>query len=233
MSESSLKSVAASSSDSDLRLPRLPGYLPLQLSLWLHPKSPPKMTAASPFLFQSSLHDTGLIREMLSNPLKFGAPVAKKGLGFEAGMKEVASEPESPKLANKLLNNVKDEVKDDKEVELAAKVKSQKQLNGNAENIRRVNTQLAKQSVSPPSPAKARLSDANEGKNTQGLFPSTFDLSWPETIATAKRAAGLHNPSMACYANATLQILLHTPPVLRIALTHDEGSCGCLLFASI
>ncbi|KIR51079.1 ubiquitin carboxyl-terminal hydrolase Ubp16 [Cryptococcus gattii Ru294] len=183
------------------------------------------MTAASPFLFQSSLHDTGLIHEMLSNPLKFGAPVAKKGLGFEGGMKEVASEPESPKLANKQLNNVKDEVKDDKEAELAAKVKSQKQFNGNAENTQRVNTQLTNQSVSPPSPANARLSDANEGKNTQGLFPSTFDLSWPETIATAKRAAGLHNPSMACYANATLQILLHTPPVLRIALTHDEGSC--------
>lgn len=185
------------------------------------------MTTASPFLFQSSLHDTGLIHEMLSNPLKFGAPVNKKSLGFEAGMKEVVSEPESPNLVKRQLKNVNDEVKYDTEGELAAKDKSQKQFNGNAKNSQRVNPEFINQSVTPLSPAKSQIPDTNEGDNTQGLFPSTFDLSWPEAIATAKRAAGLHNPSMACYANATLQVLLHTPPVLRIALTHDEGSCGC------
>ncbi|OXG35231.1 ubiquitin carboxyl-terminal hydrolase Ubp16 [Cryptococcus neoformans Ze90-1] len=192
----------------------------------LHPKSPSKMTTASPFLFQSSLHDTGLIHEMLSNPLKFGAPVNKKGLGFEAGMKEVVSEPESPRLAKRPLKNVEDEVKDDAERGPAAKDKSQKQFNGNAKGPQRVNLEFTNQLVTPPSLAKAQIPDTNEGKDTQGLFPSTFDLSWPEAIATAKRAAGLHNPSMACYANATLQVLLHTPPVLRIALTHDEGSCS-------
>ncbi|WVF66606.1 hypothetical protein IAT40_001346 [Kwoniella sp. CBS 6097] len=56
---------------------------------------------------------------------------------------------------------------------------------------------------------------------------SEIDLSWPERLLTAKRAsaAGLYNPSMACYANATLQVLLHTPPVLRIALAHNEATC--------
>ncbi|KAK8844709.1 hypothetical protein IAR55_006558 [Kwoniella newhampshirensis] len=60
----------------------------------------------------------------------------------------------------------------------------------------------------------------------QGLYPVEVDLRWPEAVAHAKRAAGLYNPSMACYANATLQVLLHTPPVLRIALAHDRDHCG-------
>lgn len=54
------------------------------------------------------------------------------------------------------------------------------------------------------------------------------DLAWPEPFARAKRpAAGLHNPSMACYANATLQVVMHTPPFLRIAKDHSEETCAC------
>ncbi|OCF34821.1 hypothetical protein I316_03365 [Kwoniella heveanensis BCC8398] len=59
------------------------------------------------------------------------------------------------------------------------------------------------------------------------ISKSEVDLTWPEQLVSSKRAsaAGLYNPSMACYANATLQVLLHTPPVLRIALAHDETTC--------
>lgn len=53
------------------------------------------------------------------------------------------------------------------------------------------------------------------------------DLAWPDPFARVKRpAAGLHNPSMACYANATLQVIMHTPPFLRIAKDHSEETCA-------
>ncbi|KAL1407132.1 hypothetical protein Q8F55_006546 [Vanrija albida] len=72
-----------------------------------------------------------------------------------------------------------------------------------------------------PAPKAAAASSAGAG-----LHPPIDDLAWPEPIASAKRpAAGLHNGSMACYTNATLQVLLHTPPVLRVALAHDAASC--------
>ena len=52
------------------------------------------------------------------------------------------------------------------------------------------------------------------------------DVTWPAEFAGLKRAgAGLDNPSNACYANATLQVLLHTPPVLATALVHSRDSC--------
>ncbi|WWD22738.1 hypothetical protein CI109_107231 [Kwoniella shandongensis] len=79
--------------------------------------------------------------------------------------------------------------------------------------------QTQKQKQPPSSTPKASSS-------SNGLYTADIDLRWPEPIAHAKRAAGLVNPSMACYANATLQVLLHTPPVLRIALAHDETNCG-------
>jgi hypothetical protein len=52
-----------------------------------------------------------------------------------------------------------------------------------------------------------------------------LDMTWPEPFASAKRAAGLYNGSMACYTNATLQVLLHTPPLLRVAVGHNPGDC--------
>ena len=52
------------------------------------------------------------------------------------------------------------------------------------------------------------------------------ELAWPTHLAQLKRSgAGLNNPSMACYANATLQVLLHTPPVLERILAHASENC--------
>lgn len=59
----------------------------------------------------------------------------------------------------------------------------------------------------------------------QLLYNGTIELTWPSPIASQKSAPGLYNPSMACYANATLQVLLHTPPVLHMALAHDPNHC--------
>lgn len=64
---------------------------------------------------------------------------------------------------------------------------------------------------------------------TRSLHEDPIDLSWPTHLrARNQSSAGLYNPSMACYANATLQVLLHTPPVLRIAQTHITDDCKLL-----
>ena len=61
---------------------------------------------------------------------------------------------------------------------------------------------------------------------TPSLYEDPIDLTWPTHLRARKQsAAGLYNPSMACYANATLQVLLHTPPVLRIAQSHVIADC--------
>lgn len=60
----------------------------------------------------------------------------------------------------------------------------------------------------------------------RSLYEDPIDLTWPTQLRARKQsAAGLYNPSMACYANATLQVLLHTPPVLRIAQSHTVADC--------
>ncbi|WRT63264.1 uncharacterized protein IL334_000167 [Kwoniella shivajii] len=84
--------------------------------------------------------------------------------------------------------------------------------------------------LTPTSTSTSRISDSTPLTtkiNPEDLYTIPIDSIWPEPIASLKRpAAGLHNPSMACYANATLQVLLHTPPVLKIAIEHDEARCS-------
>lgn len=55
--------------------------------------------------------------------------------------------------------------------------------------------------------------------------PSDVDLEWPDL--SSNRPPGLFNPSMACYSNATLQMLLHTPPLLNLVKAHDPRTCRC------
>ncbi|ODN89679.1 ubiquitin carboxyl-terminal hydrolase Ubp16 [Cryptococcus wingfieldii CBS 7118] len=188
-------------------------------------------SAASPFLFQSALHDSGLVHEMLSNPLKFGPPMVKKGVGLEGVTREVVGEKESPKVAKKKMV-VREESKDDDESEASEeedtpKKPVKKAVNGDKPVPPSPKVKNDKQTNSDASSSKSKLpaKATPEGKNTPGLYPVTFDLTWPEPMASAKHASGLYNPSMACYANATLQILLHTPPVLNLAMAHDPTDC--------
>jgi hypothetical protein len=68
------------------------------------------------------------------------------------------------------------------------------------------------------------------GTPARQIHSGEIDLSWPNNLASVTRAAaGMHNPSMACYANATVQVLMHTPPVLRMAFAHEAESCACSL----
>ncbi|KAK6904757.1 hypothetical protein I204_06641 [Kwoniella mangroviensis CBS 8886] len=87
-------------------------------------------------------------------------------------------------------------------------------------------TQQPSSSTASPVKKKAPLTIYQPPTNPDDLYRRPIELTWPESILSVKKpAAGLHNPSMACYANATLQVLLHTPPVLRIAMEHEEGKC--------
>lgn len=65
----------------------------------------------------------------------------------------------------------------------------------------------------------------NKAKGAKNAAVS-LDLTWPQEFRS-RSAAGLVNGSMACYANATLQVILHTPPVLKVALGHDREDCEC------
>lgn len=79
-----------------------------------------------------------------------------------------------------------------------------------------------------PKKTKALAKVVNGVPKAPGLFPaSDINLAWPTAIRT-KKAAGLHNGSMACYTNATLQVLLHTPPVLHVTFAHRAAECELL-----
>ncbi|GMK57015.1 hypothetical protein CspeluHIS016_0308550 [Cutaneotrichosporon spelunceum] len=67
---------------------------------------------------------------------------------------------------------------------------------------------------------KAKVSQPEEDALAD---PSDVDMSWPQLPAS--RPPGLFNPSMACYSNATLQMLLHTPPLLNFVMAHDSRTC--------
>lgn len=74
----------------------------------------------------------------------------------------------------------------------------------------------------------AQHTPASSGKKEKGTkkAPIVLDMSWPQEFRS-RSAAGLVNGSMACYANATLQVIMHTPPVLKVALGHDSDDCEC------
>ncbi|WVN88496.1 uncharacterized protein L203_103707 [Cryptococcus depauperatus CBS 7841] len=173
---------------------------------------------ATPFLFQSSLHDPGLLQEMLSNPLKFGPPVAMRGMNFVGGTKEVVLELESPKAVKKQFEKEADDDNETKASSMLSPKKVKTAINGEDKRDKELQAVASKIPLDQSAPRTLPA-------NSLGLHSITFDLTWPEPMVKAKCAAGLYNPSMACYSNATLQVLLHTPPVLRIALAHDEGSC--------
>lgn len=66
----------------------------------------------------------------------------------------------------------------------------------------------------------------DKAKGSAKNAADALDLTWPQELKS-RSAAGLANGSMSCYANATLQVIMHTPPVLRVALAHDREDCEC------
>jgi ubiquitin carboxyl-terminal hydrolase 36/42 len=160
---------------------------------------------------------SSILKDMLASAsqMAFSEPVGKNAFAIGNGVREIAPGPRSPKANGN--------------------------SNGHA-SLPRVNGHTPKQrdddeeeeeieEPDSPSPSKAGPSTSKiigpviptstrKGKEPapkeRMLYEDPIDLSWPLPIRSRKQAAaGLYNPSMACYANATLQVLLHTPPVLR------------------
>ena len=161
-----------------------------------------------------SLVHSGILSEMLSKPLVFGEVVHRANWANTPGTKEVIMGPPSPpRYSSHPISNTSS---------LPSLLPNDDaQASSSTPNI-----------TTPPTTPNGTISSSiphfdRKGKSpTKPLYPATIDLTWPSNLCTLKRpAVGLFNPSMACYANATLQILLHTPPVLRIAQDHTESEC--------
>ncbi|KAF5387760.1 hypothetical protein D9615_000611 [Tricholomella constricta] len=73
--------------------------------------------------------------------------------------------------------------------------------------------------ATPVKPAGASTSNL---KSTLSLHPGGIDATWPETC---NRATGLYNSGNTCFLNSALQCLLHTPPLLRMLITHKRDTC--------
>ncbi|WVW81323.1 hypothetical protein I302_103314 [Kwoniella bestiolae CBS 10118] len=200
----------------------------------------------------SSLDNNTLLKSMLDNPIEFSKGIHRQNVSLlQNKMKIVQPGPPSPPRGSKQLVNgfnkvVKSQEKEEGEEDEEDNLES-RDVSDHEEETRLVNgmTKLSngtttQKQLPTPNPTQPPSSSSTSISPKAQSFPSTYrppinpddlykshiELSWPAPISTVKRpAAGLNNPSMACYANATLQVLLHTPPVLRIAMEHEEGKC--------
>lgn len=166
---------------------------------------------------------SSVLSDMLASAhqMAFSDPVGKNAIALGAGVREIAPGPRSPKINGnghghasfpKVIGHQEDDDEDDPESPSPSKA-GPSTLIGPVQPS--PSSRKGKEPASAPTPRKERV-----------LYEDPINLTWPDKMKTRKSAAaGLYNPSMACYANATLQVLLHTPPVLRIAQAHDPKNC--------
>jgi ubiquitin carboxyl-terminal hydrolase 36/42 len=176
---------------------------------------------------RGDVHSHGPLEDYLAHPLHFGPPVEKSGQDLEGCTRVVLAGPPSPGPFRRPLP------KNEAEMDSSPQ-KDVMESSGSASTstVTSRPSPLALRTSNPPlasaSPSRARKE--HPGTSTEKIHAKIrkeeLDVSWPSSLASTKKsAAGLYNPSMACYANATLQVLLHTPPVLRIAQDHDPRDC--------
>jgi len=163
-----------------------------------------------------------ILKDMLASAsqMAFSEPVGKNAFAIGGGVREIAPGPRSPKAnGHGSLPRMNGHVKQrDEEEEEDDEPDSPSPSKAGPSKI-----------IGPVMPTSTRKGKEPAPKERM-LYEDPIELSWPESMRTRKQsAAGLYNPSMACYANATLQVLLHTPPVLRIAHSHDSKNCTCTL----
>jgi hypothetical protein len=160
-----------------------------------------------------------ILKDMLASAsqMAFSEPVGKNAFAIGGGVREIAPGPRSPKAnGHSTLPRVNGHSKqrDEEEEEDDDEPDSPSPSKAGPSKI-----------IGPVMPTSTRKGKEPAPKERM-LYEDPIELSWPASMRTRKQsAAGLYNPSMACYANATLQVLLHTPPVLRIAHSHDSKNC--------
>lgn len=173
----------------------------LTMTLLLHPR--PQAGSSS------------LLSGMLESPLEFGPPLHRSAVVATRGAREVIMGPRSPLRRPITVNGTPSRLPNGHLGEPNGNVPS----NAGSDPIE-------------PSSSRTSVGTPTSTPTRKGKEPATaahlpaVDLSWPTRIAqTQKSGAGLYNPSMACYANATLQVMLHTPPVLARAMSHKAEDC--------
>jgi hypothetical protein len=194
---------------------------------------------------------TSILADLLANPVRFGPPTERSAFVKQTGVREVMMGPRSPRRGFSSLNGHdqvaqstvnghaleqqkgeaskrdNDEGRTSRDAPRSDTTASSRTLADDKPNGSVASSStLAGPSTPSKRPASAPGSPKRKAKLTNGTGSSHIDLSWPAEVAHKGKGAGLFNPSMACYANATLQILLHTPPVLAHALAHDVSSCA-------
>lgn len=200
--------------------------------------NPPLPPAPAPLPLQT---DSPFLREMLSHPIQFGEVYSKSSFAPTMGVREVMPGPPSPPSHHSMLHSA-----DFQNAEAGPSTPPQQ--NGFIGPIAlppgpATSTPLRSQNGTPKAPEQVNgtpvkggegrtTPSPHKGKARESDLPPLFppipvsSLSWPATLRGRKEpAAGLNNPSMACYANATLQVLLHTPALLGIM----EGHTKCKL----
>jgi hypothetical protein len=209
----------------------------------------PRTLTDNPFcsemsLVHPALTDSPLLREMLANPMRFGEAIHKSSFAPGQGVREVVPGPRSPPRRHIHLNGAASTSATQSPLQNGtpnsngyARGTPNEAGPSTPSSLRRPTESLDRRSAGPsstPVSLKGKSKDVAPPTPTSSkgvtynapLYQAVTDLSWPEPMAHYKRpAAGLYNPSMACYANATLQVIMHTPPVLRIAHTHDSSRC--------
>jgi hypothetical protein len=199
----------------------------------------------------TSTSTSTVLQDMLASASKmpFGEPVGKNTWAINSGVREITAGPRSPKMNGKVNGhgntnghtsvngktnghgNASDSSEEDEEDGSPSPSKSAQAGPSGSKIIGPMPPTPTRKGKEPASshvdsPNKSRAN----GPTGRILHKDPIELSWPVQLRNRKQsAAGLFNPSMACYANATLQVLLHTPPVLRMAQAHGSGDCeSCL-----
>ena len=214
------------------------------------PQSPPSQSNAH--FYDRLIHGksaskniggSSVLSDMLASAhqMAFSDPVGKNAIALGAGVREIAPGPRSPRANGHANGHASLPI---------VNGHTPKQANGNANEHHQEESDDGPDSPSPskagpskligpvlPSPSSRKGKEpasAPTPRKERVLYEDPINLTWPDKMKTRKSAAaGLYNPSMACYANATLQVLLHTPPVLRIAQSHDPKHCEFCLLPSV
>ncbi|TFK68203.1 cysteine proteinase [Pluteus cervinus] len=76
--------------------------------------------------------------------------------------------------------------------------------------------------TSPHKQSPSAPPTSTPSKATTSLYTGGIDTSWP---AQFSRGSGLYNNGNTCFLNSALQCLLHTPPLLRVLLSHTKDNC--------
>lgn len=197
-------------------------------------------------------HSTSILADLLANPVRFGPPSERSAYVKQTGVREVMMGPRSPRRGFSSLNGYHEapngtvnghlpeqqrgkpasaEVDGERASRNASKPDTTSSSRTGGDDVPNGLGASSSTDAGPSTPSKRSASVPGSPKRktkvlANGTRGDLVDLSWPAEVAHKGKGAGLFNPSMACYANATLQILLHTPPVLAHALAHDSSSCG-------